>query len=154
MRVAVSPRVNTATRRLVVLVAVGLLPWSVLVGPAGVDLVFLWGLANPATGHFVGLPAYLFTYTSGLPDRLLAWPASALCYLAGVLAEVTRGRVHDDPRLAAGLVGFAALAHLPFALGLARPGAPTVLPLGPVLAGGLAWWLYEGSAGTAERRER
>ena len=129
-------------RRLLALVVVGLLPWTVIVGPGGVETVFLFGLANPATGHFVSLPAYLFVLTSGLPDRLLAWPASALLYAGGLVAEVVDERRGGDVRLTAGLVGLAGLAHLGFALGIVTREGSTVVPLGPVLAGLVVWWFY------------
>ena len=129
-------------RRLLALVVVGLLPWTVLVGPSGVELVFLFGLANPATAHFVSLPAYLFVLTSGLPDRLLAWPASTLLYAGGLVSEVADRRPGGDVRLTARLVGLAVLAHLGFAIGVvAREGA-TVLPVGPVAAGLVLWLFY------------
>jgi len=129
-------------RRLLALVVVGVLPWTVLVGPGGVELVFLFGLANPATVHFVSLPEYLFVLTSGLPDRLLAWPASTLLYAGGLVSEVADQRLGGDVRLTAGLVGLAGLAHLGFTFGIVAREGSTVLPLGPAAAGLVLWWFY------------
>jgi len=140
-------------RGLAVLALLGLLPWTVLLDPGGVQVVALWGLAVPATGHVVSLPRYLFVLTAGLPDRLLAWPASALLYLAGWAAAAAERLGRGDARLSAGLLGLAALAHLGFAVGLARLGGATVLPVGPALVGGAVWWIY-GRTLRAMTRER
>lgn len=133
--------------RLLALFVAGLLPWTVIVGPGGVEFVFLYGLAVPATGHFVSLPTYLFVLTSGLPDRLLAWPASALLYLAALVSASVSAITDDrlprgDARLTPGLVGLAALAHLAFDLGVVTREGSTVVPVGPVLAGLVLWWFY------------
>jgi uncharacterized protein (TIGR04206 family) len=134
-------------RRFLALLVVGMAPWTAIVGAGGVELVFLYGLANPATGHFVSLPEYLFVLTVGLPDRLLAWPASALLYLGGLAAEgYDQYRADDgrggDVRITAGLVGLAGAANLSFALGIVTREGATVLPLGPALVGFVVWWFY------------
>jgi len=134
------PAVRPTGRQLLVLVGVGLLPWTVITWPGGTQVVALWGLLNPATLHVVSLPEYLFVLTAGLPDRLLAWPASALLYLAGLGAVVADRYGRGDRRLTVGLLGLAGLAHLGFAAGVAARGAAAVLPIGPVLLGAALWW--------------
>ena len=146
-------------RRLLAFLLVGVTPWTVVAGPGGVGLVFLFGLQNPATAHFVSLPEYLFVLTSGLPDRLLAWPASSLLYVGGLGVEVVDrfrgGSVPGgDASLAAGLFGLAGLAHLAFAFGLETRADSVVVPLGPALVGLVLWWSYWPSFRTGAAEDR
>ena len=126
--------------RLLVLIGIGLLPWTVITWAGGTQVVALWGLLNPDTLHVVSLPEYLFVLTAGLPDRLLAWPVSALLYAAGLGSAGLERSDHGDRRLTVGLLALAALAHLGFAAGVAARGSATVLPIGPVLVGAAIWW--------------
>lgn len=140
---AAGPAASRPPRReLLVLVAIGLLPWTVIAWPGGVQFVALWGLLNPATLHVVSLPEYLFVLTAGLPDRLLAWPASGVLYAAGLAATVAGWWARADVRLRAGLFGLAAIAHLGFAVGVATRGAAEVVPVGPVLVAVAIWWFH------------
>lgn len=135
-------------QRVVAIIAVGLMPWTVLLSPGSagitVDLVFAWGLVAPDTFHVVLLSTYLFDLTWGLPNYLLAWPASALLYCAGLAgAAVGAAAGREDRRLTAGLLVLAGLAHLGFALGVGRAD-PTVVavPTGPIILW-LVVWRYD-----------
>ncbi len=147
-------------RALAALLALAVVPWTVLASDGGVGFVFAWGLANPAPPHVVTLPDYLFRLSGGpvgLPERLLAWPVSVLLYL-GAVASAAGGRVfgREDRRVTGGLLVLAGLSHLAFALGTARTGL-TPIPVGPVLLWAVAWWAYGGElraiAGPRECRE-
>jgi uncharacterized protein (TIGR04206 family) len=137
-----SPPLALSGRRLALL-ALGIVPWTILVAPGGTTLVFPWGLFDPTTLHVTTLPDYLFVLTSGLPGRLIAWPVSVLCYLFA-LASAFAGRF-EDRRVTAGLLVLAGASHASFALGfvfgVAQVGL-VVLPLGPVALWLVAWWFH------------
>jgi uncharacterized protein (TIGR04206 family) len=131
-------------RRLGPFLVLLLIPWSVLVYERGVvTLLFPWGLVTPSAGSATTLYHYLFVYTAGLPDYILAWPtAVALYLLAGLsaLAGVVRGR--EDRRLTAGLLGLAGIALLGLARGFSLQPGRFALPLGTLalaVVAVLAW---------------
>ena len=125
-------------------VALLLVPWTVLVFDGSADLVFLWGLVNTGAWHVVSLWDYLFKFTAGpgsLPRFLLAWPVSTLLVLGAAGSALISYWGRGDRRVTAGLLALAALDHLWFALSVGGPGV-LALPVGPALAGALAWWQY------------
>lgn len=135
MRTSASSSSGGSRRRVVALLALLALPWTLVVSPNGTTLVFPWGLVNPSPLAVTTLYDYLLVYTQGLPDRLLAWPASVLLYagaIASALGEPVVGR--EDPRVTAALLVLAGLNHGVFALGLSGNGTAAV-PLGT----GLLW---------------
>jgi uncharacterized protein (TIGR04206 family) len=136
--------------RRLALLALFVVPWTILVAPGGTTLVFPWGLANPATGNVTTLADYLFVYTAGLPQRLLAWPVAVLLYLAGV-ASAFAGRF-EDRRVTGGLLVIAGASNAVFASGFVRRGGQ-VVPLGTLLLWATAWWLYRSDLRGALDRE-
>ena len=131
---------GAAARRLLALLSILLVPWTVL---ASGDLVFAWGLATVDPVHVTTLPDYLFVYTRGLPNRLLAWPVAVLLYLLAV-ANAVLGQIAprlEDRRVTGGLLVLAGASDLWFALGLTRPGLVAV-PVGSVLCWTAAWWFH------------
>ena len=128
-------------RRLLAVIAVGLLPWTVIVFGRQSTLVFSFGLVNLDPLHLTNLYDYLFVYTDGLPRRLQAWPAGVLLH-AGALASALGGiRAFEDPRLTGGLLFFAGIAHVQVSFGLYRTGL-FVIPLGAVASWVVVWWYY------------
>ena len=126
--------------RLFALLFLLLVPWTVLTSG---DLVFAWGLATIDPISVTTLPDYLFVYTRGLPNRLLAWPVAVLLYLLAV-ANALLGAVAprlEDRRVTGGLLALAGASDLWFALGLTRPGLVAV-PVGSVLCWTAAWWFH------------
>lgn len=123
--------------------ALGAVPWTVVVYPRGIDLVFPWGLVNTNPLGVVDLASYLLVYTPGiraLPPRLTAWPWSSGLFALAV-ASAALGLVdREDARVTAALLALAGLVHLRVALGLVRVGELAV-PLGTVLSLGGAWWV-------------
>jgi uncharacterized protein (TIGR04206 family) len=134
------PTGATDRRRPLALLALLALPWTVL---STTDLVFAWGLATVDPLHVTTLPDYLFVYTRGLPNRLLAWPVAVLLYALAVgnaaLGSVAPGL--EDRRVTGGLLALAGASHLWFSLGLSRPGVLAV-PVGSVLLWTAAWWFH------------
>jgi len=141
-------------RELLLVLALGLVPWTVVVYTGGVDLLFPWGLVNTDPWQLTDLPSYLTVYTAGfqsLPARLQAWPVAtgvhALAVGSALLTAADRCHLDgvEDRRLTAGLLVLAALVHLQVTLGLDRVGERS-LPVGALLAFGVAWIVYPRSA--------
>ena len=134
-------------RRLLTVLVVGIVPWTVLFYPGGQEVYFAYGLLTHA-GVFHTLPAYLSTTVpdflpfssvfSILPDRLLAWPASAGLWVLA-LVSVALGR-YEDRRVTDGLLAIAGLSQFVFAIGFWTSEKYLALPIGGVLLVALAWW--------------
>lgn len=118
------------------------LPWTIIVVNGAVELVFVWGLVNPDPVHVVWITDYVFKYTRGLPERLLAWPISSVLGAASLVsAAAGAGWDREDRRVTAGLLVLAGLTHLGFTLGVGRRNPlATVVPIGPVVAWVVVWW--------------
>ncbi|WP_226010249.1 TIGR04206 family protein [Halomicrobium salinisoli] len=131
------------TRRVAAFAAVGLLPWSVVVSGGETTLVFAFGLVDPDPFLLTTLPDYVFAYTRGLPEYLLAWPLG-VCLYVGALASAAVGRLtgREDHRITAGLLVFAGLTQVSFAFGFARQPGRYAVPVGTVTLFASAWW-YE-----------
>jgi uncharacterized protein (TIGR04206 family) len=131
----------------------GVVPWTVVAYPSGVDLILPWGLVATDPVSVVDLYTYLFVYTGGpatLPDRLLAWPIASAVYGFGILGVALGLRGYEDRRVTAGLLFVAGVAHLQVTLGLRRIGADAY-PVGAVLSFLLAWYVFV-TAPDARRR--
>ncbi|EMA45194.1 TIGR04206 family protein [Halococcus saccharolyticus] len=141
--VSAPPGSSTPRRRLLVLLALGLVPWTVLVG-SEVTLLFPFGLVNANPLHLTPLNDYL-RFARGfaaLPRYLQAWPVSVGCYLAGLASALVGVVWREDPRVTGGLIALAGLSHVSVAVGLSRGIGRLALPIGPVLALAVAWWFY------------
>ncbi|MDY6818283.1 MAG: TIGR04206 family protein [Halobacteriales archaeon] len=142
-------RSDTAGRLIGLLAVPLIVPWTILAIRAGpaieFDLVFAWGLVNLHPPHAVSLYAYLFRYTAGLPDHLLAWPVGALLYCAA-LVSAGSGIVLDreDRRVTVSLLVLAGLSMLTFSFGIARrnPAIALSLPAGTLALWAVAWVGY------------
>ena len=140
----------TPRRRLLVLLALGVVPWTVLLIDRGVTVVNgLFPLFvldyNPGLAQSVrAVPTWRFFLSGGgLPRNPELWPASIFLYLlalasAGVRAAFDRG----DPRFTGGCLLLAGLAGIGVAFSFAHRPRYTTLPVGSLLACALAWWYY------------
>lgn len=127
---------------LAALLALLFVPWTVLLGD-GVTLVAPWGLVEVPSGTAVDLYSYLFRYTAGLPEFLLAWPLSALLY-AAALASATVGVAvgREDPRVTFASLVLVGVVHLSVARGLAVQPGRSAYPIGSLALWAVAWWVY------------
>ncbi len=128
-------------RRLLALLVVPLVPWSVVIARGEVTLVFAFGLVDPVPLHFANLYDYLFVYTRVLPEFILAWPVGVVLYAAavtGAVVGVALGR--EDHRVTGLLLVLAGLTQVSMALGFSRRAGYVALPVGTVLCLALAWW--------------
>jgi uncharacterized protein (TIGR04206 family) len=110
---------------------------------SGVSVVFPWGLFNTAPPHVTTLLEFLFVYTSGLPEFILAWPLSVglwLLALGSATVGVAVGR--EDVRVTAFLLVLAGVAALSVSTGFSVQPYRTGYPVGPLAAWLVAWWFY------------
>jgi len=129
-------------RRLAAVVAVGLLPWTVLVIGGELTLVFPVGLVNTSPPNFVLITDFFFRYTDGLPAFIEAWGSGVLLYVVALVSALASLRGRGDPRITAlALVG-AGLLQVQVFFGFDRRLGYTAFPLGTVLLLAVAWWYY------------
>jgi uncharacterized protein (TIGR04206 family) len=122
-------------RRLALVLVPLLLPWSVQVfSRADATLLFPWGLVNTNPPQVTNLYEFLFVYTAGLPDFILAWPLSVGCYLVGV-ASVGAGAAagREDRRVTAAALAAAGVAQLSLAWGFSVQPYRTAWPTGTLV---------------------
>ena len=131
----------SARRRLVVLLALGVVPWTVLFYERGVSMVFPWALVNTPPLGVTTLYDYVFTYTTRLPPSLQAWPVSTILYACALASASGTFWWREDRRLTAGLLVFAGLSHLGFSLAVWHP-SQVVVPVGPLLVALVVWRAY------------
>ena len=122
-------RSGPAVLALVGLVAV---PWSVQVfSGRDATLLFAWGLVNTNPLMVTTLPEFLFLYTMGLPEYILAWPLSVGSYAAALAsAGVGWWTGREDPRVTAGLLLVAAVAQARLAFGFSIQPDRVAWPVG------------------------
>jgi len=130
---------------LLAIVALLVVPWSVqtFAGARPPGFVFAWGLVNFDPFSVTFIWDFLFRYTMGLPDYILAWPLSVGCYLLALASAVGGDAVgREDPRLTAGLLAAAGVAQLTLARGFSVQPGRAGWPLGTLACWLVAWWVY------------
>ena len=137
-------RPDSRPARLLFVLTVGLLPWSVQTFSAGsTTFLFAWGLLTPSPLSITTVVDFFFRYTAGLPDFILAWPVGIACYavaLGSALSGYLFGR--EDVRVtAAGLV-LAGITQLELARGFSVQPGRTAWPVGAVLLWAVAGYIY------------
>lgn len=132
---------------LVGILALLAVPWSVqtFAGGRPPGFVFAWGLVNVDPLSITFLWDFLFRYTTGLPEYILAWPLSVLCYLlalASALVGHVFGPESEDVRVTAGLLAAAGVAQVTLARGFSFQPGRTAWPLGTLACLAVAWLVY------------
>jgi len=126
----------TVRSRVAALGLLGLLavPWSVQVfSGRDATLLFAWGLVNTNPLMVTTLPEFLFLYTQGLPEYILAWPLSVGLYAAALVsAGVGWWTSREDRRVTAGLLVVAAVAQAQLAWGFSVQPSRVAWPVGSV----------------------
>ncbi len=136
--------------RVLVAIAVALLPWTVVFTRQYVDLFFSFGLVPLGPSGLTPITDFYFRHTAGLPGYLNAWGLGALLFavglanaLFGLMSERLGLSLREDPRVTAAMYVFAGLGQLVFAVGfLRRPAGYVAVPFGTVLLWGLVWRYY------------
>ena len=129
---------------MLLLLALLALPWSVQsFGDGDVTYLFAWGLLNTDPLSVTTIHEFLFVYTRGLPEYILAWPLSVVVYglaLASAGFGWLLGR--EDPRVTAGLLVVTALLQVQLAWGFSVQPTRIAWPVGTVALVAAAWWCY------------
>ncbi|MEF8774314.1 MAG: TIGR04206 family protein [Halobacteriales archaeon] len=129
-------------RRPLAILALAAVPWVVVPVGGHLSLLFPWGMATLEPLSTTPLWRYL-EYTSGLPRRLRAWPASTFLWTIA-LAYAMVGSIRpslEDCRVTGALLVLSGASSLIVVVGLVRGGTPA-LPVGTVAVWAVAWWFH------------
>jgi len=129
-------------RRLVAVVAAGLLPWTVLLIGDELTMLFTFGLFNTNPPQLVSIVDYFFRYTDALPSFIESWGTGVLLYLLSLASAISGVVWREDHRITALALAGAALSQIGVAVGFSRRIGSLALPLGTVVMLGVAWWYY------------
>jgi uncharacterized protein (TIGR04206 family) len=131
-----------AKRRLLAILVLGIIPWSVITTGGFVMLVFPFGFVNVDPWHLLTLPEYL-RFSGGLTTRYIGmWPIGTLLYAVTLVSAVSGVFGYEDRRLTGGFLVSTALSQIPFVLGFAQRLKYSAYPVGIVLMFVVAWWFY------------
>jgi uncharacterized protein (TIGR04206 family) len=128
-------------RRLAAILALGFVPWSIVLAGSELTLVFSFGLVDPQPFFFTDLYTYVTVFTEGLPQFLRAWPIGTGIYALAVVSALS-GVLFDreDRRVTALLLVLVGLTQLSFAWGFTRRALTVAFPVGTVLSWTIVWW--------------
>jgi uncharacterized protein (TIGR04206 family) len=128
-------------RRLAAILALGVVPWSIVLAGSELTLVFSFGLVDPQPFFFTDLYTYVTVFTEGLPQFLRAWPIGTGIYALAVVSALS-GVLFDreDRRVTALLLVLVGLTQLSFAWGFTRRALTVAFPVGTVLSWTIVWW--------------
>jgi uncharacterized protein (TIGR04206 family) len=132
---------STARQRLLTLLALAVVPWTVVFIRGEVTLFFPFGVVNTNPLAFADILT-LFSRGWGLPRNPDLLPLSYVFYTLA-LASAVAGLFDREPtRLTAGLLVLAGLTHLGVAYSVVHRLGYTPVPFGAVLLVAAAWWFY------------
>lgn len=128
-------------RRLAAILAVAVVPWTVVFAGSALTFVFPFGLVDPQTVHLTDIVSYVTVYTRGLPLFLQSWPIGVGVYLLAV-ASAASGALFDreDRRVTALLLVLVGLTQLSVAWGFTRQLNTVAVPVGTVACWLVVWW--------------
>ena len=132
---------STPRRRLLVLLALGAVPWTVVFVGRELTLFLPFGVLNTNPLELVFLADW-FAGGGRLPRNPELLPLSYLFYLGALLSALTGLWGREPPRLTAGLLVLAGVTHLGVSYSVLHRVAYLPVPVGPVLALLAAWWFY------------
>jgi uncharacterized protein (TIGR04206 family) len=146
---------SAADARLGAILALAVLPWSLVFANGELTLVFTFGLVDPRPLYLTDLITFVTVRTGGLPQFLLSWPIGVGIYLLAVASAasgVLFGR--EDRRVTAALLVLVGLTQLSMAWGFSRRIGTVALPLGTLLSWAVVWWFdWPALRGAATFRE-
>ena len=132
---------STPRRRLAALLALGLVPWTVVFVGDQVTLFLTFGVFNTGPVEFTFLPTW-FAGGGRIPRNPELLPLSYLFYLGALLSATAGLGAREPPRLTAGLLVLAGVTHLGVSYSVLHRIAYLPVPAGALLALALAWWFY------------
>jgi uncharacterized protein (TIGR04206 family) len=129
-------------RRIPILLALAIVPWTVVSAFGTITLVMPFGLLNFDPIQLATIYDYYFQYTVTLPRFLQAWGVSVLLY-AGAVGSALLGLVwREDARVTAALLVLAGLTNLLVSVGFTRRPGYVSVPLGTILCFVVVWVYY------------
>lgn len=133
-----------AKQRLLVILALGLIPWTLVTITRSNSITFVlpFGLIDANSWHLLTLPEYLGHSGGQIAPFMEAWPIGTLLYACALVSAVSGVFGYEDPRLTGGFLVLTAVSQLPLVLGFSRRFGYTAIPVGTVLMLVAAWWVY------------
>jgi len=132
---------STPPRRLVALLALGVVPWTAVLVGSELTLFFPFGVLNTNPLELTVLTEW-FAGGGRLPRNPELLPLSYLFYLGALLGVLAGVRGREPARLTAGLLVLAGLTHLGVSYSVLHRVAYVPVPVGALLALAAAWWFY------------
>jgi uncharacterized protein (TIGR04206 family) len=140
----VVPEAVRQSRRLPILLALGIAPWTLVSANGAITVVLPFGLLNFDPVQLATIYDYYFRFTAGLPRFLLAWGSSVLLYLLAVGSALLGVVWREDGRVTATLLVLAGVTHFWVSLGFLRRRGYFSVPVGTLLCLLVAWTYYRG----------
>ena len=132
---------RAALVRLLVLLALAFVPWTLVAGRS-LTFVFPFGLLDSDPWFFVRVDDYLRFSRGGRFAYIDAWLIGSVLYALALVSALFGTVGFEDRRLTAGLLVVAAMSQFPLAVGFSRRPEYVGVPLGSVLLLAAAWWFY------------
>jgi uncharacterized protein (TIGR04206 family) len=135
-----APLTAVGRRRLLLVLAAGLVPWVVVPYESGASFVFSFGLVSPPPVRVESVVQYVLVDTVALPPSLLAWPTATVLYFLALASTTLAVVGHEDRRVTTGLFALTGIDLVYFAVAFSSARLRVVaLPLGVILLWLAAW---------------
>ena len=135
----------TARRRLLAVLALAAVPWTVVFVAGTPTLFFPFGFVTPEVFSTTAIWDYYLRYTAGpgsLPQYLVAYGVGAVLWIVASVSALTGLIWREDARITAAVLALAGASNLLFALGFLRRPGYTAVPVGTLLCWTVVWWYY------------
>jgi len=135
----------TARRRLLVVLGLAIVPWTVVFVAGTPTLFFPFGFVTPETATFTAIWDYYLRFTAGpagLPQYLVAFGIGAVLYATAAVSVLSSFVWREDARITAAVLVLAGASNLVFALGFLRRPGYSAVPVGTLLLWTVVWWYY------------
>ncbi|MFB6183727.1 MAG: TIGR04206 family protein [Haloarculaceae archaeon] len=138
---AASNRPGSRARLLAVL-AVGVVPWTVVYTRGFVTLVTPVALIDPVTGTVTTVVEYL-QYTIGAPPSLMMpWLVAVGIYVLALASAALAFRDREDRRVTGGLLVLLGVTQVSLSIGFGRRPTYLAVPVATATCWAVAWWGY------------
>jgi uncharacterized protein (TIGR04206 family) len=133
---------TTARRRLLAVLALAVVPWTVVFAHGTPTLFFPVGSFTPSPVSFTAVWDYYLRYTAFLPQYLAAWGIGVALLGVALLSALSGVVWREDARVTGAVLVLAGVSNLAFAGGFLPRVGYTAVPVGTLLSWTVAWWYY------------